>query len=173
MRTDKPGPASHSGWPLASLPRISGLREEGDGERGDIREEDVEEGVKVGAHSTLHTFSSRGNSKSSQQRLHLGHRLSVEMPTAYRSCPGAGQRWRVEPETPLALSASSPPNGSALQHQAPGASSSHRLVFPAGKGAGATVRGPWVGELRTLPSLKGPQDTPRSASLNHDFEEGL
>lgn len=47
------------------------------------------------------------------------------------------------------------------------------LVFPAGKGAGATGRDPWVGELHTLPSLKGPQDTPGSASLNYDFEEGL
>lgn len=122
------------------------------GRGGDIREEDVEEGVKVGAHSTLHTFSSRGNSKSSQQRLHLGHRLSVEVPTAYRSCPGAGQRWRVEPETPLALSALSPPNGSAPQCQALEHPAPTGWFSLAGKGGGQLAGVPgWVSCAPFLP----------------------
>lgn len=149
----------------------------GAGKRGDIREE----GVKVGAHSTLHKFSSRGNSQSSQAVSPSGPSSVSGGVHSLRSCPGVGQRWRVAPETPLALSAASPPNGSAPQRQASGASSSHRLsgpklglVFPAGKGAGATSRDPRVGELCTFPSRKGPQDTSGSASsLNHDFEEGL
>lgn len=79
--------------------------------------------MKVRALSTLHQFSSRGNSKSSQAVSPSSGPSSVSGGVhSLRSCPGESQRWREEPETPLALSALSPPHGSD-----PGASSSHSL----------------------------------------------
>lgn len=83
--------------------------------------------MKIGAHSTLHKFSSRGNSKSSQAVSPSGPSSVSGSAHSQCSCPGEGQRWRMEPETPLALSAASPPNGSAPHCQAPGAPSSHSL----------------------------------------------
>lgn len=57
MRTDKPGSASQSGW--SRLPSQGSL---GRGQ-GSLREEVVDEGAEVGAHSTLHTVSSRGKQR--------------------------------------------------------------------------------------------------------------
>lgn len=114
--------------------------------------------------------------------LSVGHHLSLEISAEGSSCPGAGQRWAVEPETPpFARSAEPPPTGSApsaapLQNQAPLAFKGPkvRLVFPAGAGGRGSHQASRVGvswapfsPWRDSRISLGP-----AASLNHDDLEG-
>lgn len=164
MHTDKPRPAPHSGRPLSSLPR-EGLREEGSGrKRGNLREERVDEDVELGPTVPCTNCPQGENGKSYPAAspsgrgartccLSVGHHLSLEISAEGSSCPGAGQRWAVEPETPpFARSAEPPPTG------LPPVLRPCRIKLPwplrgpksgwsslQGQGAGAAIRHPgWV-----------------------------
>ena len=98
----------------------------------------------------------------SQDLLSLCWPSSIsEVSTACSSCPGMGQRWVVEPETPpQAL----PPGAIALQHAAPAIFKGLKIGahFPCrGQGQGMAIRGPWGDVSWALfPPWRDSQDTP-------------